>query len=245
MTILERYLRYITEIAEEKRTPPEGFPPVASEETSMGEAILKLVQQCAEQDGETISQEEIDGFDAAAVEQMLQAAMPQEEAPQEEEDENLPHIEEPDEPRNACEVLLDCCLLDDKLFVYLMETLKTGDGLGFFRLSQVATKQDIPPQEFLRWLGTKEHYADETEQACVAIMDSVLQRLVEEGKMELLAALISGDQTTFELFRCDAPELVHLPQATYEWFEQNYLSRYYPVRFMMRYNGVEFPKYEG
>ena len=34
------------------------------------------------------------------------------------------------------------------------------------------------------------------------------------------------------------PELRHLPAATYQWFCKNYLDRYYPVRFMIRANGV-------
>lgn len=243
MAILERYLRYLGEIAEGKRPAPEGFPPKETEQLSMGQAILQLVEQCAGQDGEEISQEERDSYDPNQVEQMLQSVA-EEPTPDAQQADDRPRIEEPDEPRNACEVLLDCCLLDDNLFIYLMETLKTGDGLGFFKLSQVATKQDIPPQEFLRWLGTKEHYADAAEQACVAIMDAVLSRLEAEGQMDLLAALLSGDQKTFELFRCEAPELVHLPDATYEWYETNYLNRYYPVRFMMRRYGVTFPKFQ-
>ena len=53
---------------------------------------------------------------------------------------------------------------------------------------------------------------------------------------------MSGDETTFKLFRTQAPELVHLPDATYEWYAQNYLDRYYPVRFILRMNGVVFPE---
>ena len=43
------------------------------------------------------------------------------------------------------------------------------------------------------------------------------------------------------LFRTQAPELVHLPDATFEWYAQNYLDRYYPVRFILKMNGVKFP----
>ena len=60
-------------------------------------------------------------------------------------------------------------------------------------------------------------------------------------RLELLAALLSGDQHTFETFRCEAPELVHLPQATYEWYCRNYLDRDYPFRMLLRCNGVTFP----
>ena len=72
-------------------------------------------------------------------------------------------------------------------------------------------------------------------------MDAALTRLMQEGQKELAAALLSGDETTFKLFRTEAPELLHLPDATYEWYAQNYLDRYYPVRFIMKMNGVEFP----
>ena len=59
---------------------------------------------------------------------------------------------------------------------------------------------------------------------------------------ELAAALLSGDETTFKLFRTQAPELVHLPDATYEWYCKNYLDRYYPVRFILHHQGIEFPQ---
>ena len=52
---------------------------------------------------------------------------------------------------------------------------------------------------------------------------------------------LSGDQKTFEALRCEAPELVHIPIATYAWFEKNYLDRDYPIRLIMRLNGVKFP----
>ena len=56
------------------------------------------------------------------------------------------------------------------------------------------------------------------------------------------AALLSGDETTFKLFRTQAPELVHLPDATYEWYCRHYLDRYYPVRFILHHQGIEFPR---
>ena len=40
--------------------------------------------------------------------------------------------------------------------------------------------------------------AGEDEQACAAIMDKCLYRLEQEGEMELIAALLSGDETTFK-----------------------------------------------
>ena len=73
-------------------------------------------------------------------------------------------------------------------------------------------------------------------------MDPCLKLLADEGQKELLAALLSGDKQTFCRFRCDAPELRSLPQATFDWYSTYYLDRYYPVRFLMRYNGVKFPE---
>ena len=72
-------------------------------------------------------------------------------------------------------------------------------------------------------------------------MDACLERLRQVGLLELIAALLSGDRRTFELFRCQAPELQHLPAATYEWYSKNYLDRDYPIRLIMRLNGVKFP----
>lgn len=84
--------------------------------------------------------------------------------------------------------------------------------------------------------------ADTTEErACAAIMDACFARLYEEKQGELLGALLSGDRKTFELFRTEAPELRHLPAATYEWYSKNYLDRDYPLRFILMCNGVEFP----
>lgn len=259
MELFEYYLRYFGELCEGTRPMPDGLGVDAGTEperiAALQAEILKLgipefVRLCAAQDGTQIPEEAYQNFDmsqvleAAQAMQRMAAAAPEqaaEQAPEEPEQDDRPKIEEPDGPRDACEVLLDCCLLDDNLFSYLMEVLKTGDGLGFFRLSQVTARQAIEPQDFLAWLGNKERLASAEEQACVAIMDDCLARVEREGQKELLAALLSGDQTTFELFRCDAPELQHLPDATYDWYAKYYLDRYYPVRFMMRLHGVKFP----
>ena len=44
------------------------------------------------------------------------------------------------------------------------------------------------------------------------------------------------------MMAAQAPELVHLPDATYEWYCKNYLDRYYPVRFILHHQGIEFPQ---
>ena len=84
--------------------------------------------------------------------------------------------------------------------------------------------------------------AGEEERACAALMDAVLLRLAEEKRLDVLAALLSGDQKTFEALRCEAPELLHVPAATFEWYETHYLDRDYPIRLIMRLNGVQFPE---
>lgn len=138
-------------------------------------------------------------------------------------------------------MLLDCVALDDGLVQYLTQVLRDRDWAGFYKLSQITTKMDLDPEEFLFWLGNKELWADDEERVCAAVMDACLERLRQEGRLELLAALLSGDRHTFETFRCEAPELVHLPQATYEWYCRNYLDRDYPFRMLLRCNGVTFP----
>ena len=128
-----------------------------------------------------------------------------------------------------------------QLVAYLIDILKCGDKAAFYKLSQVTTQLDLDPREFLYWLAHREDYGTDDERTCAAIMDACFARLYEEKQGELLGALLSGDQKTFELFRTGAPELRHLPAATYEWYSKNYLDRDYPLRFILMCNGVEFP----
>ena len=175
-------------------------------------------------------------FDSFDPESLTQLAGEGDAAP--EEPEQQP---DPDAGKHAFQVLLDCVALDDGLVQYLTQVLRDRDWAGFYKLSQITTKMDLDPEEFLFWLGNKELWADDEERVCAAVMDACLERLRQEGRLELLAALLSGDQHTFETFRCEAPELVHLPQATYEWYCRNYLDRDYPFRMLLRCNGVTFP----
>ena len=131
--------------------------------------------------------------------------------------------------------------LDEQLVAYLIDILKRGDRAAFYKLSQVTTHLDLDPREFLYWLAHREDYAPDDERACAAIMDECFARLYEEKQGELLGALLSGDRKTFELFRTEAAELRQLPAATYEWYSRHYLDRDYPLRFILRCNGVAFP----
>lgn len=250
MSLFEYYIRYLTAVCEGSLAV-DGF--ACSSEDPMQRAmelqqqisdigIPEFVRRCAAVEGTDIPQQVYDTFDpsqlASAMRQAVDAAK--------ENDREQPPVQEPQssaEKQNAYEAFLDCLCLEDALLEYLIDVLKKDDGLGFFRLSQVTVRRELRLADFLYWFATKELYADENERACVTIMDTLLNRLAAEGQMEAVAALIAGDQTTFELIRCDAPELRQLPAATYEWFAEYYLNRYYPIRAILKLRGVKFPEF--
>ena len=249
MTLFDYYLQYMTELWEGKRPAPEGITlPEGGDESARIQALgqqlqtmgmAHFVRACAAQDGTELPEElftesgDLGGFQAFL--QNVDAA-PDEPAPQPDDQPDR------DADKHAFEVFLDCIAMDDGLVQYLIDVLKRMDRKEFFKLSQITTKLDLDPEEFLYWLGHREDYAGEEERACAALMDAVLLRLAQENRLDVLAALLSGDQRTFETFRCEAPELVHLPAATFAWYEKNYLDRDYPIRLIMRLNGVKFPE---
>ncbi len=250
MTLIEYYLRYLQELADETRLPPEGI--VLTETEPLHRAtqlqqqiqsigIAEFVRRCAAQDGQALPDELYDNFKPEDLMATLGALTSQEESSADSEAEP-PQIDEPDGPRSAYEVLLDCCCLDENLLFYLIDVLKRNAEEEFQKLALVTARKAFTQADFLYWFATKPDRAPQEELVCVTLIDACLDRLRTEGQTELIAALISGDRTTFELFRCDAPELVHLPDATYEWFERNYLEKFYPIRYMLKFNGVTFPK---
>ena len=247
MTLFDYYLQYMTEVWEGKRPAPEGITlPEDGDEAARIQALGRqlqamgmagFVRACAAQDG-TVLPEELfvtESSDLGGLQFFLQGAETPEAAPE------RPATPDPDANKHAFEVFLDCIAMDDGLVQYLIDVLKRMDRAEFFKLSQITTKLDLDPEEFLYWLAHRQDYAGEDEQACAAMMDHALLRLAEEGRLDVVAALLSGDQKTFETFRCEAPELVHLPAATYDWYAQHYLDRDYPIRLIMRLNGVKFP----
>ena len=249
MTLFDYYLQYMTELWEGKRPAPEGVTlPEGGDESARIQAfgqqlqtmgMAHFVRACAAQDGTELPEElftesgDLGGFQAFL--QNVDAA-PDEPAPQPDDQPDR------DADKHAFEVFLDCIAMDDGLVQYLIDVLKRMDRKEFFKLSQITTKLDLDPEEFLYWLGHREDYAGEEERACAALMDAVLLRLAEEKRLDVLAALLSGDQKTFEALRCEAPELLHIPAATFEWYETHYLDRDYPIRLIMRLNGVQFPE---
>lgn len=235
MTFWEYYLRYTGEILDGSRPGPEGIVLTETEETARAVELFRqieamgiqtFVRACADLDGEAIPQEVYDAFRPEELQELL-SALPRENA---------------ETGRSAYEVLLDCCCLDERLVAYLIQVLKDGDELGFFRLAQITARTEIRPGPFLAWIATLEERAPEEERACAILMDACFDRLLSEGKGEVAAALLSGDQQTFELFRCEAPELRSVPAATFDWYARNYLDRSYPVRVLLRANGVALPR---
>jgi hypothetical protein len=240
MTLFDYYLRYMGEICEGKRAMPSVENPAAD--------IPAFVRACAAQDGQALPPELFAHFSMdEAVEAAKSLAEQLPEAPADTAPDagatpaDAAAAPDPDKGKHPFEVLLDCVALDDNLVQYLIEILKNDDKSAFFKLSKVTTGLDLDPAEFLFWLGHRSLYAGDEERACAEVMDACLERLAGEGQMEVLAALLSGDQATFEAFRCEAPELIHLPAATYAWYCRNYLDRDYPIRFLMRRSGVSFP----
>ena len=249
MTLFDYYLRYMTEVWEGTRPAPEGITlPEGGDENARIQALgqqlqdmgmAAFVRACAAQNG-TVLPEELfaESDDLGSFELFLQNADKAQEALAAEKKSATP---DPDANKHAFEVFLDCIAMDDGLVQYLIDVLKRMDRKEFFKLSQITTKLDLDPEEFLYWLGRREMYADKEEQGCAVAMDHALLRLADEGRLDVVAALLSGDRNTFETFRCEAPELMHAPIATFEWYEKNYLDRDYPIRLIMRLNGVQFP----
>ena len=250
MSLVPYYLQYLSEICEGARRAPAGIAlteeddlkkalQLQAEITKMG--IPAFVKACAEADGTEIPQEEYDSFDPAelnaAIAQLAAASQPQAQP-----EEDAPREPVRTEMRDIFEIFLDSVCLDDNLLTYLIDILKRRSEPEFAKLSHAAARTELKLDDFLAWLGNMELLAGEDEQACAAIMDKCLYRLEQEGEMELIAALLSGDEKTFKLFRTQAPELVHLPDATYEWYSKHYLDRYYPVRFILHHQGIEFPR---
>lgn len=240
MTLFDYYLQYMTEVWEGKRPAPEGItlPEDGDESTriqALGQQLQAMgmaafVRACAAQDGDALPEE------------LFTESAPVPDAPPAPQADAAPSEPDPDAGKHAFEVFLDCIAMDDGLVQYLIDVLKRMDRAEFFKLSQITTKLDLDPEEFLYWLTHRQDYAGEDEQICAAVMDAALLRLAQEGRLDVVAALLSGDRKTFEALRCEAPELVHLPAATYDWYARHYLDRDYPIRLIMRLNGVKFPE---
>ena len=255
MELCDYYLNYMNALCEGTLAPPEGLALSGStvdERAASLQGALRdvsvpdFVRMCAASAGDVLAEELFENFDedgfARALFSRMTAGAPQEEPPADAE-ETGEQTPDPDAGKHAFEVFCDCLMLDENLISYLIDVLKSNDRTGFYKLSQVTTHLDLDPDEFLYWLAHREDYAEtDEERACAIIMDACLDRLREEGHMDVAAALLSGDRMTFDAFRCEAPELRQLPAATFAWFERNYLDRDYPLRFVLRCNGVVFPE---
>lgn len=265
MSLIPYYLKYAAEVCGGQRPLPEGFSTTETDPMKRGLELQRqleeigvpeFVRRCAAQTGDQIPEEEYDDFDMAELTEFLEKALEEIAPPAEPMDPMHPKMVEapaaqPEdaadgepvrtETRDIFEVFLDSICLEDELVNYLIDVLLRKSDGEFRILSRAAARTVLSMDDFLAWLGNRELLGSTDEQACVRIMDGCLDRLVREQRVEVAAALISGDQATFEIFRTEAPELVHLPEATFEWFNKYYLSGYYPVRFILRTKGVVFP----
>ena len=191
MTLFDYYLRYMTEVWEGTRPAPEGITlPEGSDENARIQALgqqlqdmgmAAFVRACAAQDGTELSEELFtESGDLGGFELFLQNAGKAQESPAAEKKSATP---DPDANKHAFEVFLDCIAMDDGLVQYLIDVLKRMDRKEFFKLSQITTKLDLDPEEFLYWLGRREAYADEEEQGCAVAMDHALLRRMRDGWM--------------------------------------------------------------
>ena len=135
MTLLERYLNYLSQICEGSRTPPEGILLTRTGDMEKaielqqiaGLGIPEFVKRCAAQDGEEIPEQELESFDAS---QML-SALTQMDA-----GEALPAQEAPASGESG----------DDEIFYQLMESYKnrlTPDKRAFIGMAQGDVKDDL------------------------------------------------------------------------------------------------------
>ena len=163
MSLIPYYLQYLSEICEGTRQAPEGL--ALSEQDDLKKAlqlqagiaemgIPAFVRACAAQDG-TVLPEELfvtESSDLGGLQFFLQGAETPEAAPE------RPATPDPDANKHAFEVFLDCIAMDDGLVQYLIDVLKRMDRAEFFKLSQITTKLDLDPEEFLYWLGRREPF---------------------------------------------------------------------------------------
>ena len=164
MTLFDYYLQYMTEVWEGKRPAPEGITlPEDGDEAARIQALGRqlqamgradFVRACAAQDG-TVLPEELfvtESSDLGGFQVFLQGAETPEAAP---EAPAQPPEPDPDAGKHAFEVFLDCIAMDDGLVQYLIDVLKRMDRAEFFKLSQITTKLDLDPEEFLYWLAQR------------------------------------------------------------------------------------------
>ena len=162
MTLFDYYLQYMTQICEGSLTAPEGITLTQTDEMhramelqrqigAMG--IPAFVRTCAAAAGDEIPQAAYDSF---SMDDVLSAArVLASQAREEQAEEPVQKEPDPDAGKHAFEVFLDCIALDDGLVQYLIQVLKKRDWQEFYKLSQITTKLDLDPNEFLTGWGTR------------------------------------------------------------------------------------------
>ena len=222
MSLTNDYLRYLAELCAGSRPAPEGIALTETDDMKralqLQEAVGKMgltafLKACAAQDGVCYTQQELDSFDEQALMKTIAQLAAQETQPETDVAGQTPVRSE---IREIYEVFLDSVLLDDALLRYLIDICRRHDEKEFRTLSHAAARTLLDLDDFMAWLGSKELFAGEDERACVRILDACFARLQAEGKLELLAALLSGDDQAAQKQRqengadADAPGLPRL-----------------------------------
>ena len=185
MTLFDYYLQYMTELLEGKRPAPEGITlPEGGEAKrvqSLGQQLQAMgmasfVRACAAQDGTELPPSLFDDDGLADFGAFLQNAGQTAPDPKPPESAQEDAAGDPDADKHAFEVFLDCIAMDDGLVQYLIDVLKRMDRKEFFKLSQITTKLDLDPEEFLYWLAHRQDYAGEEEPPSWTVLCCVWRR---------------------------------------------------------------------
>ena len=224
MKVPEYYMTLLQELSEGTRKPPEGISlsqqeplprAIELQQQIQGMGLPEFLRRCAAQDGTELDEDELEALKP----ENLLAALARDPAPTQTPPEALEDLEGPKEPDPP--VIEEP---DDPRSVYsvLLDCCSLDEDLLRYLIDVLQRNADKEFQK-LALVTTRKAFPPEDQK-------------------ELMAALLSGDRKTFELFRCEAPELVHLPQATFEWYAENYLDHYYPIRYLIRFNGIRLPE---
>ena len=241
MTLLERYLNYLSQICEGSRTPPEGIlltrtgdmeKAIELQQQIAGLGIPEFVKRCAAQDGEKIPEQELESFDAS---QMLSALTQMDAA-----GEALPAAgsacrekAQPEpvktEIRDIYEVFLDSVCLEDNLLSYLIDILKRGAKDEFQTLSHAAARTLLRyGRDFCSGSAQRRPWPDPTSGRAQRLWTAVWPASCRKGKGSLPRHFSPAMRRPSSFSGPKRRSSCIFPDATYEWYVQNYLDRYYP-----------------
>jgi hypothetical protein len=140
--------------------------------------------------------------------------------------------------------LLDMVCTNEQLLMTLIKTLLEESDEKFIELCNELKVNIVDRDDFLFWLSFKEYFGNVTESSCANRFDDIIEILKKAGRNEEILKLISGDESTFNKVKSEFSVLRDDIFATYDWFYDNYIEKYYNIRYILKANGVVFPDYE-